>query len=80
MSKSLVTEYLIAYFKQHHISPEETASALGIDERKLKPDYVKPLEAEEFLELCVYLGISPEHVARKIRENCEQKKEKNENE
>ncbi|MBO5069567.1 MAG: hypothetical protein J6C37_04315 [Roseburia sp.] len=72
MSKSLVTEYFITYFKKHHISPEETARALGIDVGKLTPGYREPLDAEEFLELCVYLGICPEQVAQGIRENITQ--------
>lgn len=72
MSKSPVTEYFIAYFKKHHISSEETARALGIAPQKLTPDYREPLGAEEFLGLCVYLGINPEQVAHGIRKKFEE--------
>ena len=76
MSKSPVTEYMIAYLEENHVSPEDTARVLGIDEKKLKPDYPGPLDAEEFLELCVYLGICPEQVAQGIRKDFTQQKEK----
>ena len=34
----------------------------GIDVGKLQKDYKEPLNAEEFLSLCVCLGIRPEQV------------------
>lgn len=68
MSKSPVTEYFIEYFKRNHISADETAQAIGIDPQKLTPGYREPLDAEEFLELCFFLGICPEQVAQGMRE------------
>ena len=76
MDQSPVTEYMIAYLKEKGISPAETARILGIDGEKLRPGYKEPLAAEEFLELCVYLGITPEQVARQIRKNRETPEEK----
>jgi hypothetical protein len=42
------------------------AAHAGIDAGKLRKDYKEPLDAEEFLSLCAYLGIRPEQVQRML--------------
>lgn len=62
MGKSRVTDYLLQYMEQHQISAAWAAGAAGIDIKKLKKGYRKPLLSDEFLELCVVLRIRPEDV------------------
>ena len=69
MGISKVTDYMIAYIDKMQISTERIAEEIGILEDKLHPGYEEPLWAEEFLELCVWLGIRPEEVAVAICEN-----------
>ena len=57
MGKSKVTDYMIRY-----IDAKSLAAHAGIDAGKLREDYEEPLDAEEFLTLCVCLGIQPEQV------------------
>lgn len=66
MEKSMVTEYIIKYLTENHISAESVSADTEISVNKLKPGYTKPLLAEEFLDLCVYLKISPERISREI--------------
>lgn len=68
MEKSKVSEYFIAYLEENSILPEEIQRATGISVKKLKTGYEEQLTAEEFLELCVYLGIRPESVKEAIWE------------
>ena len=49
-----VTNRLANYIAQQHISPERVAM------ETLVPETEETLEAGEFLELCLYLGIRPE--------------------
>ena len=58
MNKSRVTEYILA---------SEISEQTQVPEEKLHPDYKEPLLAEEFLELCVFLQLSPEAIAKTIR-------------
>lgn len=69
MKQTRVTEYLIEYLKDCHISPETVSAATGIDAYKLKDGCLRPLTAEEFLELCVYLKIRPEDVWAAVKRN-----------
>ena len=59
MNKSRVTE--------KGISASEISEQTQVPEEKLHPDYKEPLLAEEFLELCVFLQLSPEAIAKTIR-------------
>ena len=67
MNKSRVTEYILAYMQEKGISASEISGQTGIPEEKLYPDYSEPLLAEEFLELCVFLRLSPEEILKNIR-------------
>ena len=53
MNKSRVTEYILAYMQEKGISASE------ISEQTQVP--------EEFLEICVFLQLSPEAIAKTIR-------------
>ena len=75
MGTSKVTDYMIAYIDRMQISTVKIEEELGILEDKLHQGYEEPLWAEEFLELCVWLGIRPEEVAAAI---CDNKKNKDE--
>lgn len=66
MGKSKVTDYMIRYIEENRIDAETLAAHAGIDAGKLREDYEKPLDAEEFLSLCAYLGIKPEQVQSMI--------------
>lgn len=69
MGTSKVTDYMISYIEKKHISAEQIEEELGIWADKMRPGYGEPLWAEEFLELCIWLGIRPEDVAAEICEN-----------
>ena len=60
MGKSKVTDYMIRYIEENRIDAKSLAAHAGIDAGKLRKDYKEPLDAEEFLSLCAYLGIRPE--------------------
>ena len=55
-----VTNRLANYIARQHISPERVAMDTGVALEKLVPETEETLEAGEFLELCIYLGIRPE--------------------
>ena len=67
MNKSRVTEYILAYMQEKGISASEISEQTQVPEEKLHPDYKEPLLAEEFFELCVFLQLSPEAIAKTIR-------------
>ena len=67
MNKSRVTEYILAYMQEKGISASEISEQTQVPEEKLHPDYKEHLLAEEFLELCVFLQLSPEAIAKTIR-------------
>ena len=58
---------VIAYMQEKGISASEISEQTQVPEEKLHPDYKEPLLAEEFLELCVFLQLSPEAIAKTIR-------------
>ncbi|WP_370776226.1 hypothetical protein [Roseburia sp.] len=62
MGKSKVTDYMIRYIEENQMDAKSLAAHAGIDAGKLREDYEEPLDAEEFLTLCVCLGIQPEQV------------------
>ena len=66
MEKSRVTEYILTYMRENQITASELSEKTGIAEEKLCPDYKEPLLAEEFLELCVLLKLSPEEIIKSM--------------
>lgn len=68
MDKSAVTDFFLEYFENNRMDIEKISEKTGIKTRKLSKDYKKPLTAEEFLRLCVFLGISPEEIRKSIQE------------
>lgn len=62
MVESKVTDYIIGYLESYGIPAESVSKEVDIPQEKLKAGYRRPLSAEEFLELCIYLGIRPEDV------------------
>ena len=56
MGKSKVTDYMIRYIEENRMDAKSLAAHAGIDAGKLRKDYKEPLDAEEFLSLCAYLG------------------------
>lgn len=59
-----VTEWMAGYIETQGFSTREIARKLKISERKLKGRAARDLNAEEFLELCCYLQITPEQIRR----------------
>lgn len=66
MGKSKVTDYMIRYIEEKQMDAKALAEHAGIDVKKLRKNYEEPLDAEEFLNLCVCLGIQPEQVQNVI--------------
>ena len=58
MGKSKVTDYMIRYIEENRMDAKSLAAHAGIDAGKLREDYEEPLDAEEFLTLC----LQPEQV------------------
>ena len=65
--KSDVTDFFLKYFEKNRIEVAWISEKTGIDVKKLSKNYTKPLEAEEFLELCVLLEMKPEEVWQEIK-------------
>lgn len=57
--------YILQYIKDHNISSETIKKDIGLDlDKILKKD--GNLLADDFLRLCVYLGITPEEIGDQI--------------
>lgn len=56
------TEWVANYIKEQSFSIEQIVSELQISEEKLRIGSEAELEAVEFLELCAYLGVTPEQI------------------
>ena len=67
MEKSAVTAFFLEYFEKHRISIGIISEKTGIKKEKFSENYGIPLSAEEFLDLCVLLGITPEEVREAIK-------------
>lgn len=67
MTKSAVTDFFLKYFEKQRINIAWISENTGIAMDKLSENYSEPLKAEEFLDLCVLLGIKPEEVWREIK-------------
>lgn len=59
MSESNVSNNLIKYINNNHISIAELAEKTGISPHKFEQHNII-FEASEFLEICAYLNINPE--------------------
>ena len=67
MEKSAVTDFFLKYCEKNGIDIGEISEKTGIGREKLSENYKKPLSAEEFFELCIFLGIKPEQVQEAIK-------------
>lgn len=67
MGKSAVTDYFLEYFEKNRMDIQEISEKTGIKMHKLSKKYRTPLTSEEFLQLCVFLGISPEEIRKNLR-------------
>jgi len=67
MGKSAVTDYFLNYFEKNRMNSKEISEKTGIKSHKLSKEYKTPLTAEEFLRLCVFLGISPEEIRKNLQ-------------
>lgn len=67
MHKSAVTEFFLKYFEKNRIKKEWISEKTGISQAKLSRDYTEPLNAEEFLDLCMLLELTPEEVIAAIK-------------
>lgn len=69
MEKSAITEFFLRFLWENKINIEWISEKTGISKEKLSKHYSEPLTAEEFLQLCVLLGITPEEVRCIIRQS-----------
>lgn len=57
--------YLLEYMKNANVTTEEMKNSIGIDMQVFE-DGKKELMADEFIEVCIYLGVSPDEVLNSI--------------
>lgn len=67
MGKSKATDYMVEFLENRGIPAEWASEVTGVPVEKLKRDYVEPLMADEFLELCAILQVRPEEVIDTIK-------------
>ncbi len=65
MDRQTVTQRVARYLKDNNISAGMIEHQLGISADKLTFRSGEELDAAEFLELCRYLNVRPEHFRRK---------------
>lgn len=58
-------KYLLEHMNSHHIPVKQVENDVGINMEQLVREE-KDLKADEFLSLCVYLGIEPEEISDHI--------------
>jgi len=58
-------KYLLDYIEQSHISKERVREVIGIDIENLVKNH-QDLEADEFIRMCVFLGVNPDDVMNAI--------------
>lgn len=58
-------KYLLEHITSHHIPVEQVENDIGINIEQLVREE-RDLKADEFLTLCVYLGITPEEISDRI--------------
>ncbi len=72
MKKSAVTEFFLEYFEKNRICREWISECTGIRIEKISENYGQPLNATEFLELCMFLGIKPETVQEYVKQHSDE--------
>lgn len=55
-----VTKEIAKYISEKQLSVEEIENDLGIPRTKLVKETEEDLSADEFMRLCLYLGVRPE--------------------
>ncbi|MBR1864918.1 MAG: hypothetical protein IJ801_00255 [Lachnospiraceae bacterium] len=60
-----VERYLLEYIREHRISARRMEQDTGINLQHFVEEG-KELRADEFIELCLYLGITPDEVSDQI--------------
>lgn len=58
-------KYLLDYIEQSHITKERVQEVVGIDIEKLVINQ-QDLDADDFLRLCVFLGVNPDDVMNEV--------------
>ena len=64
MDRQTVTQRVVRYLEDNHISAMQIEHDLGISADKLTREKDMELDAAEFLELCRYLNVRPEKFRR----------------
>ncbi|MCI5883253.1 MAG: hypothetical protein PUG66_07305 [Clostridiales bacterium] len=59
-----MTKKIYQYIKIHRIDVEEVSKDTGIDRRVFQKEPLRPLNATELCEVCAYLKIQPEEIAK----------------
>ena len=59
-----MTKKIYQYIKIHRIDVEEVSKDTGIDRRVCQKEPLRPLNATELCEVCAYLRIQPEEIAK----------------
>ena len=67
MRSKNVNEWIANYIKDQGFSVEELSFHLKLPESKLRGGTENDLSAEEFLNLCSYLKVTPEQIRNVIR-------------
>lgn len=57
--------YLLEYIQEHAISAKRVEQDTGIDLQRMVEEG-KELRADKFIELCLYLGITPDEVSDQV--------------
>lgn len=58
-------QYILNYMTEHDVLNEKVKQETGIDMVEITKDN-KELLADDFLKLCMYLGITPEEISDQI--------------
>lgn len=58
-------QYILKYMSEHEVSNEKVKRETGIDMAGII-DSKNELLADDFLKLCIYLGITPEEISDQI--------------
>lgn len=59
-----MTKKIYQYMKIHRIDVEEVSKDTGIDRMVFQKEPLRPLNATELCEVCAYLKIQPEEIAK----------------
>ena len=59
-----MTKKIYRYMEIHRIDIEKVSKKTGIDRRVFQKEPLRPLNATELCEVCAYLKIQPEEIAK----------------